>query len=65
MASRRWLPNRGSRLGEVFVRRVALWLQVVGLGVFAAGAGVLHLALGLMVAGAGCVLFGLALERDG
>jgi hypothetical protein len=39
-------------------------LQVAGLCVFAVGVGVFHIALGLMAAGAGCVVFGLALERD-
>ena len=45
------------------MKHFASWLQAAGVLLFAAGAGLFHLAFGLMVAGAGCVLFGLALER--
>ena len=44
--------------------RLASWAQLGGLAVFAVGAGVLHVAFGLMVAGAGLVLVGVALERE-
>lgn len=44
--------------------RLASWAQLAGLAVFSAGAGLLHVAFGLMVAGAGLVLVGVALERD-
>lgn len=64
MVSRRLRLSLGSLSGEVVVKRYASWLQAAGLGVFAVGAGLVHLSFGLMVAGAGCVLFGLALERD-
>lgn len=56
--------SRGLLSGEVRVKRWVSGLQAAGLGLFAVGAGLLHLSFGLMVAGAGCVLFGLALERD-
>ena len=45
------------------MNRIASVLQVAGVGFLSLGAGLFHLALGLMTAGVGCVLFGLALER--
>jgi hypothetical protein len=39
-------------------------LQVFGLVAVAVGAGLVYVPAGLMVAGVGSVLFGLALERE-
>lgn len=43
---------------------LAAVLQVTGFAVFAVGAGLIWLPLGCLVAGAGLVLFGLAVERS-
>lgn len=43
---------------------VATILQVAGIAIIAVGAGLAWLPLGFMVAGAGFVLFGLAMERS-
>lgn len=39
-------------------------LQVAGLAAVAVGAGLVFLPAGIIVAGVGAVLFGLALERE-
>jgi hypothetical protein len=38
-------------------------LQITGLAAVAVGAGLIFMPVGIIVAGAGLVLFGLALER--
>jgi hypothetical protein len=43
---------------------IANVLQIGGLAAVAAGAALIFIPAGLIVAGVGCVLFGLALERD-
>lgn len=42
---------------------LATTLQIAGVALIAVGLGILFLPLGVIAAGAGCVLFGLALER--
>jgi hypothetical protein len=39
-------------------------LQISGLAAVAVGAGLIFVPVGIIVAGAGLVLFGLALERE-
>ena len=43
---------------------VATILQITGIAIVAVGAGLAWLPAGFIVAGLGCVLFGLALERS-
>ena len=43
---------------------VATILQVVGVTAIAVGAGLFYLPLGVVLAGVGCVLFGVAMERS-
>jgi hypothetical protein len=43
---------------------VATILQIVGVTAVAVGAGLVYLPLGVIVAGVGCVLFGIAIERS-
>ncbi len=45
-------------------RKIAVGLQVFGIVSCAIGAGLAHIAAGLIVGGVGSVLFGVALERD-
>jgi hypothetical protein len=39
-------------------------LQITGLAAVAVGAGLIFMPVGIIVAGAGLLLFGLALERE-
>jgi hypothetical protein len=43
---------------------VATILQIAGVAVIAVGAGLVYLPLGVLLAGAGLVIFGLAIERS-
>lgn len=43
---------------------VATILQVVGVTAIAVGAGLFYLPLGIVLAGVGCILFGVAMERS-
>lgn len=44
--------------------RVAVLLQLFGVGSLVIGAGIVHVAAGFIVAGVGLVLFGVSVERD-
>lgn len=43
---------------------IANLLQIVGIAAIAVGAGLIFFPAGIMLAGVGAVLFGLALERE-
>lgn len=49
---------------NIWRRKIAVGLQVFGIVSTAIGAGLAHIAAGLIVGGVGAVLFGVALERD-